>query len=98
MQLNLARVCLDCEEVHDGQQCPVCASESFAYVSRWVPRLDPRPVKPAPRPIARPSRTQSIVFGGGVVSLLAYGLMHWKRRAKEQVEAVAFNRDTGELR
>jgi hypothetical protein len=47
VQLRVARVCLDCEEVHDGQTCPICASESFAYISRWVPvperRIKPRP-------------------------------------------------------
>ena len=47
MQLRVARVCLDCQEVHDGQTCPICASESFAYISRWVPaperRILPRP-------------------------------------------------------
>ena len=40
MQLNLARLCLDCEEIHDQQSCPVCSSESFAYISRWIPRPD----------------------------------------------------------
>jgi hypothetical protein len=47
MQLRMARVCLDCEEVHDAQTCPVCASESFAFLTRWVPaperRKHPRP-------------------------------------------------------
>jgi hypothetical protein len=37
MQLRVARLCLDCEEVHDSLVCPVCSSESFAYISRWVP-------------------------------------------------------------
>jgi hypothetical protein len=37
MQLRNARLCLDCEEVHDAQQCPTCASETFAFVTRWVP-------------------------------------------------------------
>ena len=37
MQLRNARLCLDCEEVHDGLKCPVCASETFAYMTRWVP-------------------------------------------------------------
>jgi hypothetical protein len=37
MQLRTARLCLDCEEVHDAQQCPSCASETFAYITRWVP-------------------------------------------------------------
>jgi hypothetical protein len=47
MQLKIARVCLDCDEVHDAQRCPVCASEAFAYLTRWVPaperRMRPRP-------------------------------------------------------
>ena len=37
MQLHAARLCLDCQEVHAQTQCPVCASESFAALSRWVP-------------------------------------------------------------
>jgi hypothetical protein len=50
MQLHTARLCLDCQEVHDGQSCPVCLSESFAYLSRWVPaperRQTPRATPP----------------------------------------------------
>jgi hypothetical protein len=37
MRLAVARVCLDCEEVHDGDRCPVCSSETFAFLKRWVP-------------------------------------------------------------
>jgi hypothetical protein len=36
MQLRKARLCLDCEEIHEAQQCPVCASEEFAYLTRWI--------------------------------------------------------------
>ena len=36
MKLNTARLCLDCDEVHDEAQCPSCASESFAFIKRWV--------------------------------------------------------------
>ena len=50
MQLHIARLCLDCEEIHDQPACPICASESFAYISRWVSaperRHYPRPVPP----------------------------------------------------
>src|SRR5687767_26759 len=53
MQLRNARLCLDCEEVHDAQQCPTCASETFAFITRWVParerRARPRTAEP-PRP------------------------------------------------
>ena len=49
MQLRSARMCLDCEEVHDRPECPACGSESFAYLSRWIPiesRRTPPPVEP----------------------------------------------------
>ena len=47
MQLRVARLCLDCEEIHAARTCPRCTSESFALISRWVPaperRSRPRP-------------------------------------------------------
>jgi len=45
MRLQSARLCLDCDEVHDAQQCPHCASETFAFITRWVPVPD-RPERP----------------------------------------------------
>jgi hypothetical protein len=42
MQLHIARLCLDCNEVHDSQRCPVCGSEAFAYLTRWVPAPERR--------------------------------------------------------
>jgi hypothetical protein len=42
MQLHLARLCLNCEDIHDQQTCPICSSESFAYVSRWIPAPEGR--------------------------------------------------------
>src|SRR5262245_2401918 len=54
MQLRNARLCLDCEEVHESQQCPSCASESFVFITRWVPaperRQKPRTGEPPPAP------------------------------------------------
>ena len=51
MQLRVARLCLNCEEVHDQQTCPRCSSESFTHISRWIPaperRAQPRE-RPAP--------------------------------------------------
>ena len=47
MQLRVARLCLDCEEIHSARTCPRCTSETFALISRWVPaperRTRPRP-------------------------------------------------------
>jgi hypothetical protein len=48
MQLRSARLCLDCDEVHDAQQCPQCASETFAFITRWVP-VPERPERPLTR-------------------------------------------------
>jgi hypothetical protein len=42
MQLRVARLCLDCEEVHEANVCPACASETFAYVTRWIPAPERR--------------------------------------------------------
>jgi hypothetical protein len=42
MQLRNARLCLDCEEVHEAQQCPLCASETFVFITRWVPAPERR--------------------------------------------------------
>lgn len=50
VQLRTARLCLDCEEVHADQQCPVCLSEAFAYLTRWVP-ADERRVRRLPSAI-----------------------------------------------
>jgi len=36
MRLAVARLCIDCEEVHDGDRCPVCGSETFAFLKKWV--------------------------------------------------------------
>ena len=47
MKLGVARLCLDCDEVHDQERCPTCASEVFAFLTRWVPRSSGRIGQPA---------------------------------------------------
>lgn len=66
MQLRSARLCLDCEELHEEPQCPACASEAFAYLTRWIP-VDERKTRKrtAPRPPAKP-RVANLVTGGAV--------------------------------
>ena len=50
MRLMNSRLCLDCEEVHDQQHCPICGSESFAFLTRWVTPSDTvAAAEPAPR-------------------------------------------------
>jgi len=93
MQLQAARLCLDCEEVHDAQQCPVCASESFAAMTRWVPlaqrRGQPRPIV-APEAAAyqeiaggAPSRSRQLLKHGAL-GLTAVGLIGWLLRTPRQ--------------
>jgi hypothetical protein len=47
MQLRVARLCHDCEEIHDAQRCPHCASETFTFITRWIPIPDGRARPPA---------------------------------------------------
>lgn len=88
MELRTARLCLDCEEVHDEAQCPICGSETFTYMTRWVPAAETR---------RRPRQTTSqdadvyrrLIDGEdsaprgrrllkqGVVGLTALGLAGW---------------------
>jgi len=56
MKLLNARLCLDCDEVYDEAQCPVCASESFAFIKRWVTA----PEKRARAPVLNHSRAETV--------------------------------------
>jgi hypothetical protein len=94
MQLQTARLCLDCEEVHDEQRCPVCASESFAAMTRWVPTVERRG---RPRPIVAPEADAYRAFAAsdvpssrgrqllktGALGLTAVGLIGWLLRSSK---------------
>lgn len=93
MELRTARLCLDCEEVHDAPQCPVCGSETFTFMTRWVPPAEGRR---RPRPTSSPEAdvykrlidTDSTRSRGrqllkhGVMGLTALGLagLFWRSR------------------
>jgi hypothetical protein len=90
MQLWVARLCHDCDEVHADQQCPVCASETFTYIKRWVPaperRKRPRPeTSPEaeiyrqltePREHARPLSAGTLLKRA-VLGMTAVGVAGW---------------------
>jgi hypothetical protein len=88
MQLRIARLCLDCEEVHAAQQCPICASETFVFLSRWVP-VPERRTAPRPQPPPEVDTYRQMTSGEpapspglrllrrGVVGLTAVGLASW---------------------
>ena len=91
MQLRIARLCLDCDEIHYAQQCPVCASEMFAYMTRWVPAPERRQVPretPSPRADVYAALTEEKgrtsprgrMLKGGVLGLTAVGLVGWFMR------------------
>jgi hypothetical protein len=42
MRLDDARLCLDCEEIHEEQDCPACGSEAFAFLTRWIQSTAPK--------------------------------------------------------
>jgi hypothetical protein len=92
MQLRDARLCADCDEVHDAQQCPHCASERFSYLSRWVPlpadRIRPRPTTSPEAEVYRKlisagaSPTDGHLHGlrrvrHGLMSVAAVGVFGW---------------------
>ncbi|HWO73656.1 MAG TPA: hypothetical protein VNN21_08860 [Dehalococcoidia bacterium] len=85
MQLRVARLCLDCEEIHDAQACPVCASEAFAFLSRWVPaperRMRPRPATSpeaeAYRELLAPNKPPRPWVKRSLVGLTIVGLAGW---------------------
>ena len=97
MQLRVARLCLDCEEVHDRQQCPRCASESLAFLSLWVPsperRSQPRELTPA-RPPEPPAKGHKVAYGLMGLALAGVAGLWWKGRQK--IEAAA--EGAGELK
>jgi hypothetical protein len=42
MQLRVARLCLDCEDLHVEDRCPVCGSDQYAFLSSWLPSEERR--------------------------------------------------------
>jgi hypothetical protein len=91
MELRTARLCLDCEEVHAEQKCPTCASESFAYLTRWVPVADrPQVKRTAPTPAA-PETATTPGLGlrwarRGVVGVALVAISQWLWRNSRPVE------------
>jgi len=105
MQLRTARLCLDCEEVHDAQQCPVCASETFTYITRWVPAPERRGrSRPVTSPKADAYRylasgeeapsTGSRLLKQGVLGLTAVGLFGWWWQAGKLRQSTPRTSDT----
>ena len=95
MQLHVARLCLDCEEVHVERACPRCSSQSFALLSKWVPaperRAQPRPpgrdedpeiYRQLLRAGTEEARSRRWLQGGVLLAALSAGGWLWQRSAK----------------
>jgi hypothetical protein len=95
VKLTTARLCLNCDEIHDAQTCPVCTSETFAYLTRWIPRAQPEPRRTAPPPTFAAAAAQP--SDDGVTLNVITGLTQRLRRAQSRVELMAL-RKAGELR
>jgi hypothetical protein len=99
MQLRTARLCLDCEELHTSNECPVCASESYAFLTRWIPvnerRSRHRPQAPAP--LATPETTpMSRWMKRGAAGLAAVAIGRWiwqAARSEDQTQSPVARRN-----
>jgi hypothetical protein len=78
MQLRTARLCLDCEELHTSNECPVCASESYAFLTRWIPVNERRTRNRPPTPTPPPEPAQvSRWMKRGAAGLAVVALSRW---------------------
>lgn len=113
MQLRNARLCLDCEDVHDAQECPACASETFAFITRWVPAPERRGRPRAPEPArpdelqayrlmlgpAQPKTTRWTLAKRGALGLALFGVagLLWRRSASRESTDEAAQRGEADL-
>jgi hypothetical protein len=107
MQLRVARLCHDCEELHAEQQCPLCASETFTFITRWVPvperRGRPRPTSSEEAEVVRqlleaPAATSTRMhwLKGAAVGVTTLGVIGWlsRRSVSPKAEREAQRTDT----
>ena len=59
MHLGVARLCLDCHEVHEYERCPHCTSEAFAFITRWI-QLDTPATRSAAPPTEAPHAAEKV--------------------------------------
>ena len=96
MQLRNARLCLDCEELHEDPQCPICASESFAYLSRWIPVEERRSRRRSVRPASAPKSPVTRWAQRGAVGLAAIALSGWLWQSSRPESPAEEGDDQGE--
>jgi hypothetical protein len=84
MHLHEARLCLDCEELHTSDRCPLCASDAFAFVTRWVPPSQQKRAKP-PAPPAPSHRGRWVTGATGVIGVAIFAALKlWPRQIPDR--------------
>ena len=106
MQLHVARLCLDCNEVHETDDCPRCGSETFAYLSRWVPAPERRVVaRPASSPDAEvykelidppTTRRRGRMLKGGALGIGVLAAAGWFLRRRDPDKSAPSSKPTRE--
>ncbi len=89
MQLRKARLCIDCEEIHDQWQCPICASETFAFLTQWMPAPERRQKPRLPSGnVARLAALGDDDDREHAAVAFLHSLVRWTRRARGHLEAI----------
>jgi hypothetical protein len=88
MQLRGARLCLDCEELHTEDRCPVCASDAFAFLTRWIPASERRARRRPPERPSAPAAPIGRLVKGGAVGIAAVALGRWLWRSTQPTPTV----------
>lgn len=52
MHLQSAKLCLDCDEIYEGEQCSKCSSTAYWWMYKYVTVMHPKGVKIENRPIS----------------------------------------------
>ena len=98
MQLRTARLCLDCEEVHESQECPVCLSEAGVYLTRWIPPEERRTTRrfPSAVKVTPVKRDPARWVKRGALGLVVLAASRWLLQAGGEAQSRQAN--TGEER
>ncbi len=85
MQLRKARLCLDCEELHDRGHCPVCASEAYAFLTQWIPAPERRK-RPRHASIGCVGVAHRTAVSHGPAAAALHAFVRWCRGARLHLE------------
>ena len=45
MNIRKARLCINCDEVHESMACPVCGEKEFLSLHNYLPPMYPDPAR-----------------------------------------------------